>query len=371
VPSPGMPAAAMPTPMTPPPAAAPASAWRRSVDGLLGSLRSGPAPKGGLEVVEVGPTRVAIRGWAERAGGAATGFTLRIAGRPVAVAALDRLPRGGPAGAAAPQTGFRLVAASPVPIAAGTPAVPIIVTARFDAGSSLDMSLPENTPWLVAGAADPAVPARAAKRKPGGRPAPRVPDSPSMPAEAVALLTEALGGAGCYLEYGSGGSTVLATGLGVPVIVSVESDRAWLELVRAKVGAKAETEAEAGRHVLLHADIGPTKALGHTVSDEHWRNYRNYPLGAWEVCRSRGLAPEVILVDGRFRVACCLASLLFAKPGARILFDDYLERPHYHTVEAFGTPTRMVGRLAEFTVPASLERDAVWLALVAAIPDQR
>ena len=28
--------------------------------------------------------------------------------------------------------------------------------------------------------------------------------------------------------------------------------------------------------------------------------------------------PDLILIDGRFRVACCLATLLFAKPGARI-----------------------------------------------------
>ena len=42
-----------------------------------------------------------------------------------------------------------------------------------------------------------------------------------MPREAVAALKKALGSPRCYLEYGSGGSTVLALRIGVPVIISV------------------------------------------------------------------------------------------------------------------------------------------------------
>ena len=58
-----------------------------------------------------------------------------------------------------------------------------------------------------------------------------VPDAPYMPDRRAAHLAAALRASSCYLEYGAGGSTVLAARLGVADIVSVESDRAWLQRV--------------------------------------------------------------------------------------------------------------------------------------------
>ena len=188
-----------------------------------------------------------------------------------------------------------------------------------------------------------------------------------MPQEAVSVLAEAIRQAACYLEYGSGASTVLAMDLGVPTIISVESDRAWVKRLSDKLAGRLDPD----RHFLLHADIGPTKAFGYPVSDAQWRNYRTYPLSAWELCRSRGLTPDVVLVDGRFRVACFLATLLFGRPGCRILFDDYDSRPHYHTVCAFAGSPCMLERVADFTVPDGIDRDRVWEALLQAVTDPR
>jgi hypothetical protein len=41
-----------------------------------------------------------------------------------------------------------------------------------------------------------------------------VPDTPFMPERNVTALAEAMRGAACYLEYGAGGSTVLASKIG-------------------------------------------------------------------------------------------------------------------------------------------------------------
>jgi hypothetical protein len=346
----------------------PARGWKNSVDQMLRGFRVA-APQGAIEKVELGPRRVAIRGWAERGGsGRANSFAVRIGGRAARVESVERVARGGPAAVpAGEETGFRIVAASAAPIPTDAPELPIVVTALFDGGRALDLSLPANAPVLVVAGEAGAKPDAAAKPKPKPKPAPAVPDRPSMEPEGVELLTEALSGAGCYLEYGSGGSTVLASDLGVPMIVSVESDRAWLGLVRGKLAGRTDL----ARHLLLHADIGPTKALGHPVSDEHWRNFRTYPLAAWDLCRGRGLVPDLVLVDGRFRAACFLASLLFARPGCRILFDDYLERKHYHLVESLAKPDRQVGRMAVFTVPAAVDRDQAWQALLQAVTDPR
>ena len=61
--------------------------------------------------------------------------------------------------------------------------------------------------------------------------------------------------------------------------------------------------------------------------------------------------PDVVLIDGRFRVACFLTSLLKSKVGAVIIFDDYSDRNHYHVVEEFVEVSHLEQRQAIFVVP--------------------
>ena len=41
---------------------------------------------------------------------------------------------------------------------------------------------------------------------------------------------------------------------------------------------------------------------------------------------------DLVLVDGRFRVACSLKCFAIIKPDCLIAFDDFLKRPQYHIV---------------------------------------
>ena len=66
-----------------------------------------------------------------------------------------------------------------------------------------------------------------------------------------------------------------------------------------------------------------------------------------------GVSPDLVLIDGRFRVASFLVSALLAQEGCTILFDDYFDRPNYHVVEKYLKPVRKAGRMAEFSVPAA------------------
>jgi len=193
-----------------------------------------------------------------------------------------------------------------------------------------------------------------------------IPDKPIMPAAAVARLERALAQSECYLEYGSGGSTSMANRLGVPVSISVESDKAWLETLKAGLILTPSV-----RRIFLHADIGPTREWGHPVDESKWRAWHEYPLGAWRACRAESLDPDVVLIDGRFRKACFYATLIFGRPGATILFDDYDNRPFYRDVEDFVRPSAMYDRLAEFTVPDIADKNSLWLAFADAVTDQR
>lgn len=153
------------------------------------------------------------------------------------------------------------------------------------------------------------------------------------------------------LEYGSGGSTVMASELSGKTIFSVESDPVWCK----KMEAYFE-QAGAASEVNMHfANIGPVGKWGRPINDKHWAKFHRYPNSVWD--REDFRAPDVVLVDGRFRVGCVLATLLRTEKPVTLLFDDYVGRESYRRVERFVKPVDLKGRMARFDIsPTSLPR---------------
>ncbi|NIZ11650.1 hypothetical protein [Pseudooceanicola sp. HF7] len=174
-----------------------------------------------------------------------------------------------------------------------------------------------------------------------------LPERPELvfPDQEAEALRMAYAQARAVLEYGAGGSTVLAAELGTPV-VSVESDGAWAERVRgwiAEVGPSTPAE-------VIHADVGPTGNWGFPVDDSAWRGYPAYPLAIWDRLGKDLPQPDVVLVDGRFRTGCVLAAAFRSPVPLTLLLDDYTNRSQYHEIEDFvGQPT-LIGRLAVFDI---------------------
>jgi hypothetical protein len=101
-----------------------------------------------------------------------------------------------------------------------------------------------------------------------------------------------------------------------------------------------------------HADIGPTREWGNPADRSKVHLWPRYCSGVWaRIANERLPQPDLVLIDGRFRVACLLATLVMGRPGTRILFDDYFDRPAYHRVETWAMPIGRAGRMAEFIVP--------------------
>lgn len=175
-----------------------------------------------------------------------------------------------------------------------------------------------------------------------------VPQSPAMPELEVSALRDYLGQASSYLEYGSGGSTLLAARTGVRTIYSVESDPVFRGAVLAAF--KQQHGADGIRLFSIHVDIGPTQHWGYPVDAACAARWPLYPEAPWRLAEQHRDAPDLILIDGRFRVASFLMSLCMAKPGTVILFDDYADRPHYHLVERYCPVAAMHGRMAAFRV---------------------
>ncbi len=134
-----------------------------------------------------------------------------------------------------------------------------------------------------------------------------------------------------YFEFGCGGSTVLACHSGSPrqQVVSVDSSQKWLEKVANETCMK--TPENKTRFQQIHVNIGELKSFGFPKSSEmqaHWHNYS-------EAIVPYGDQVDLVLVDGRFRVACTLQSLLVTKPGTDILIHDFFVRPIYYDVLRF------------------------------------
>lgn len=194
----------------------------------------------------------------------------------------------------------------------------------------------DTTPPVVQGAASPADIV--------------VPDLPHMEPEGQALLRTCLEQAEVFLEYGSGGSSVMAADSPVRRIYSVASDLEFLRAVHRKLLA-AGTSAD--KYVPLHADIGPTGAWGRPQDTNHATLWPLYARTPWAAMADQGDVPDLILIDGRFRVATFLISVMLAPKGCTILFDDYFDRPAYHVVERYLKPAQAAGRMARFVVSGS------------------
>lgn len=168
----------------------------------------------------------------------------------------------------------------------------------------------------------------------------------TLPEAEADALRATYADASVILEYGSGGSTVMAAEMPGKTVYAVESDKAWAEDMRAWFAANPPAERTEVR--VTWADIGPTKEWGQPRDDSEWRRWPRYPLDIWRDAAFR--QPDVVLVDGRFRVGCALATAFLTKAPLTLLFDDYADRPRYARVEDWlGAPT-MIGRMAKFHV---------------------
>ena len=76
-------------------------------------------------------------------------------------------------------------------------------------------------------------------------------------------------------------------------------------------------------------------------------------LTPWKLIQKHEQHPDLVVIDGRWRNACFLATLLFVQKKTLVLWDDYLDRPQYHLFESLIAPVQFVGRSAIYEVAPS------------------
>ena len=156
------------------------------------------------------------------------------------------------------------------------------------------------------------------------------------------LFKKSLSSRSIYGEYGCGKSTFyVLENFDIPIL-SVDSSEFWINKIKKK-----------NKNINLHINY---VNIGNVEDEEHgWgmpddysmrENFIDYANNIW----TREQKPNVILIDGRLRVLCFLISLKYCSSGSKIIFDDYINRKHYHIVEELIKPCSNDGRQALFEV---------------------
>jgi hypothetical protein len=198
---------------------------------------------------------------------------------------------------------------------------------------------------------------------------------PAMTRNEIDCLEGLMAKAETYVEFGCGGSTLLAVRSGAKRIWSVESDAKWISKLRRHPEIKGAEDA--GRLTFCLADIGATGPYGYPVVNEKFRmvwpihliKWPRYYEGIWKYPGTA--AADLFLVDGRFRVACGLAVALHCRPDATVAVHDFTNRPHYAQLLDYFDAVDVARNMQVLRVKPGLDRNAVKAALkrVAYNPD--
>jgi len=146
-----------------------------------------------------------------------------------------------------------------------------------------------------------------------------------------------------YFEFGSGGSTVyVSKQKNIKSITSVESCRVWHDKVK---------------KIITHYNITYIFINMNTLPDT-WGYPGPYSARDSWISYSSSLKKsfDLILIDGRFRVACALKCFSIICSDTILLFDDFLNRPEYHIVLDYYT---IVSKTIDNVMVALQKKDCV------------
>lgn len=129
-----------------------------------------------------------------------------------------------------------------------------------------------------------------------------------------------------YFEYGTGGSTYQASiRPNIRMIISVESDYIWHNQFKFLL--------ESSRVHFIYSDLDcTTHTWGKPGPNSTIKDWINYSDQIKKIDKEIIDKLDFILIDERFRVACCLKCFDLIKDDCFIAFDDFLNRPEYHIV---------------------------------------
>lgn len=171
-----------------------------------------------------------------------------------------------------------------------------------------------------------------------------------------AIFDQAIKTSRHYLEFGLGGSTLRALQKSKAKIYTVESSPEWIDSMRKYVVVRFSQNR---RLFIFPVHIGPLRGWGYPASKDFKQFFEKYSSSVFESID--GVPIDLVLVDGRFRVACALKTILayHENRGIKIMIHDFWNRPHYHIVLQYLEPIERADTLGMFSIKKNLELQSV------------
>ena len=143
-----------------------------------------------------------------------------------------------------------------------------------------------------------------------------------------------------YFEFGCGGSTVFCDSPQRRT-KSVDNNTEWLNKVRPLIGATTE---------LIYVNTGPVLDYGNPADPTKVTGFADYSLAFSQ----RDPSTDLVLIDGRFRVACGLQVALSDYTGVVLLHDA--QRPEYQPLFKFFTVLERVDNLVALRTRSTADK---------------
>lgn len=160
-----------------------------------------------------------------------------------------------------------------------------------------------------------------------------------------------------YLEFGMGGSTFHVLKNSDATIYSIDSSKDWLAHMKSFKLIKDSVENK--RLKLFLVDIGPTKSWGFPL-DENDREL--FPaFSSYIFSQINPAEIDTVLIDGRFRVACALKTILECRDnsGLKIMIHDFTFREEYQHVFNYLDEVERVNSLLLFKIKEDVDLEKV------------
>lgn len=152
---------------------------------------------------------------------------------------------------------------------------------------------------------------------------------PLLSKNDINLFYKYLDNSKIYFEFGSGGSTYQASiRKNIKQIYSVESDKIWYDKMKNII------KNDNFRYIYNEMDSQPDTwgSVGKKCKKEQMLKYSDSILSL-SVNEQKSI--DLILIDGRFRVACCLKSYKVINDNCIIIIDDFYVREKYFVILDF------------------------------------
>lgn len=177
---------------------------------------------------------------------------------------------------------------------------------------------------------------------------------PHMKPEEYSLFKELSRNKKVFLEYGSGGSTIYLLKNNKEVF-SVESNPEFFDFMNS-VGLVKRSLNKKLHYTFV--DLGPTNKWGKPITSEQAIEWSAYYTKIWDSIDTNKQKVDVIFIDGRFRVSCCLYSILkvleYKWADTIFTIHDFWRREQYHVVLKFLDEVKSSRNLASFKIKENI-----------------